>query len=149
MRESWDDWFISLAQFYAQRSRDPSTKCGAVIVRPDNTVASIGYNGFPRGIDDRPELYENREEKYKRVVHCEMNAVLSAREPLHGYTLYLWPALSCDRCTVHMIQAGIKRVVANTPTEDMLSRWGDSMKLSMSLYEEAGVDVTWIGLRKA
>jgi deoxycytidylate deaminase len=35
-------------------SKDPSTKVGAVIVRPDLTVASIGYNGFPRGMSDDP-----------------------------------------------------------------------------------------------
>lgn len=134
---------MSLAQFYAQRSRDPSTKCGAVIVRPDRTVAALGYNGFPRKIQDRLFLLENREEKYKRVVHCEMNAILAAREPLDGYTLYVWPFLTCERCAVHVIQSGISRVVAPPATKDQEGRWGSSFELAMSLYNEAGVEVKW------
>lgn len=145
-RPSWDQWFLGLAEEVSLRSRDPSTKCGAVIVRPDMTMAAFGYNGFPRGIEDKPELYENREEKYKRVIHCEMNAILSAREPLHGYTLYVWPFLTCEYCAKHVIQAGIKRVVAPPATDDQLTRWGESFKLALSFYEEAGVDVSWINL---
>lgn len=138
-QEKWDRDYLDLAEFWAKkRSKDPSTKCGAVIVRPDNTIASLGYNGFPRGIEDKPELYENREEKYRRVVHCEMNAILNAREPLKGYTLYTFPFLTCDRCCVHVIQAGIIRVVSLKTDNE---RWKDSFDLAMELYKEAGVEV--------
>jgi dCMP deaminase len=41
-----------------------------------------------------------------------MNALVSSPEPVKGYTLYTWPFLTCERCAVHMIQAGIKMVVA-------------------------------------
>lgn len=143
-RESWDDWYIGLARYVATRSKDPSTKCGAVIVRPDKTVAAIGYNGFPRGVEDKQELLDNREEKYKRVIHCEMNAILTAREPLNGYTLYVWPLMTCERCCVHVIQSGIARVVAALATEDQMKRWGDSLKLAMDMYNEAGVEVQFL-----
>lgn len=66
----WDRRFLRLAQEVASWSKDPSTKTGAVIVRPDKTIAAIGYNGFPRGCDDAPELYAHRETKLSRVVHC-------------------------------------------------------------------------------
>jgi dCMP deaminase len=138
----WDQRFLDLAEHVAQWSKDPSTKTGAVIVRPDKTVASLGYNGFPRGIPDRQEWLSNREEKYKRVIHCEMNAILNAREPLQGYTLYTFPFLTCGRCAVHVIQAGIKQVIAPTATGEQLERWADSFELAMELYGEAGVDVT-------
>ena len=49
-----------MAQLVASWSRDPSTQCGAVIVRPDKTVAAVGFNGFPRGADDSPALYPDR-----------------------------------------------------------------------------------------
>ena len=55
--EKWDRRFLALAEHVADWSKDPSTKTGAVIVRPDRTIASMGYNGFPRGMadtDDRP-----------------------------------------------------------------------------------------------
>jgi dCMP deaminase len=44
--------FLQLAEFIAGWSRDSSTHCGAVIVRPNRTIASVRYNGFPRGCDD-------------------------------------------------------------------------------------------------
>jgi dCMP deaminase len=140
----WDLRFFELAYLVASWSKDPSTQTGAVIVRPDRTVASIGYNGFPRGCDDDPALYADRPTKYARIVHCEMNAILSAREPLRGYTLYTYPFMSCDRCAAHVIQAGITRCVAPIATADQLERWGDAFKKSTALFGEAGVTVEFI-----
>lgn len=132
---------LELAKFFAeQRSKDPSTKSGAVIVRPDNTVASMGYNGFPSGMTDSHDRLHIREEKYERVVHCEMNAVITAREPLHGYTLYTWPFLTCHRCAVHMIQAGIKRVVAPKCPTDQVERWEKHFVRTREFYRECGVE---------
>jgi len=143
--DKWAKRYVNLSEYVAQWSKDPSTQTGAVIVRPDNTVASVGYNGFPRGIEDTAELLYNREEKYKRVIHCEMNAILNARERLDGYTLYEWPAQSCERCAVHIIQAGIIKVVSpyDVP-DDMKSRWGESWKVTEELFKEAGVEVVYV-----
>ena len=44
----WDQRFIALADHIGQWSKDPSTQQGAVIVRPDKTIAATGFNGFPR-----------------------------------------------------------------------------------------------------
>ena len=118
----WDLRFLELAEHVARWSKDPSTKAGAVIVRPDRTVCSVGYNGFPRGMRDDPELYSEREVKMDRVIHCEVNAVLSSREPVEGYTLYT-TGPCCSRCAVHMIQAGIRRFVFRAPTEEQARRW--------------------------
>lgn len=137
----WDRRFLTLADLVASWSKDPSTKTGAVIVRPDRTIASVGYNGFPRGMRDDLALLKDREVKYSRTVHCEMNAILSARERLDGYSLYVMPFMTCDRCAVHVIQAGIRRVITVTATNDQLSRWGSSFERTRSYYEEAGVDV--------
>jgi dCMP deaminase len=140
-RISWDDWFLGLADYVSTRSKDPSTKCGAVIVRPDNTIASLGYNGFPRDIEDSPHLLVDRNEKYKRVIHAEMNAILTAREPVRGYTLYTWPFLTCERCAVHVIQAGIAKVITRAPSLEQLERWHHSFTLARTLYREAGIVV--------
>ena len=137
--DKWDTRFLELAKHVAQWSKDPSTKCGAVIVRSDKTIASMGYNGFPRGIEDSTDLLSNREEKYKRVIHAEMNAILTAREPLLDYTLYTWPFMTCERCAVHVIQAGIKRVVSLVPTGEQSERWGESFHTAQRLYDEAGI----------
>lgn len=141
--------FIYLAQHVSGWSKDPSTKTGCVIVRPDTTVAAVGYNGFPRTIKDSPEILNNREEKYKRTIHCEMNAILSARERLDGYALYNWPGQSCDRCAVHIIQSGIVKVVSPKIESDFTKRWEEQAKLAEELFAEAGVEVVYIKMEAA
>jgi dCMP deaminase len=126
-RESWDEFFLGLAKYVSTRSKDPSTQTGAVIVAPNNRIVSVGYNGFPASMEDKPEWYANREEKYRRIIHCEENAVKWAREPLNGYTLYTYPFSSCDKCFVRMINEGITRFVAPKPTPDIVSRWGAAL----------------------
>ena len=147
----WHERFMSMAALVSTWSKDPSTKAGGVIVRPDKSICSVGYNGFPRGIADTEELLNNREEKYKRVVHSEINAILNAREPLHGYVLYNWPGQSCVRCAVHVIQAGIKHVVAPTPDRDspFFARWWEQMIEAEALFDEAGVQRYYVDLSYA
>lgn len=142
----WDARFIALSELVGSWSKDPSTKCGAVIVRPDNTVASVGYNGFPIGCSDATELYENRAEKYQRVIHAETNAVLHARERLDGYTLYTTPGnpwcAPCDRCATVIIQSGIKVVkfIYVEPNE-YTERWREMTERSLDMFQQAGVEI--------
>jgi len=124
----WDKFYLDMAKNIAYKSKDPSTKCGAVIVRPDRSQCSIGFNGFPKKMPDNPEWYQNREDKYSRIIHAEINSLIFAREQVTGYTLYTYPFLSCDRCFVQLVQAGITRFVSPQATEDQLTRWGDSFE---------------------
>ncbi len=142
--DMWDLRFLKLSFLVASWSKDPSTKTGAVIVRPDRTVCALGYNGFPRGIDDSEERLIDRDQKYRMTVHCEMNALLTAREPVAGYTLYTTPFISCERCAMHVIQAGITRCVAPTPSKDILARWGEHMTHVRNAYEEAEIELVEI-----
>lgn len=137
----WDLRFMAMADLVASWSKDPSTKTGAVIVSPDRTDVIFGYNGFPSRMKDDPSLYANREFKYSRIVHCEMNAVLNAKRSVRGYTLYTAPFLSCDRCAVHMIAAGIVRVVAPKPTPDQATRWEEAFKKTRGYFREANIEV--------
>ena len=68
--EKWNSRFLTLAALVASWSKDPSTKTGAVIVRGDKTVASVGYNGFVQGADDDPAIYADRQRKYDLIIHC-------------------------------------------------------------------------------
>ena len=141
----WDTRFLQLASMISAWSKDPSTKTGSVIVRPDRSVLSVGFNGFPRKIADTEELLNNRPEKYRRMVHCEVNAILSARESLEGYTLYNWPGQSCERCSVQVIQAGITRVVSYWDEESsFIQRWMKEMKDAEALFVEAGIEVVYV-----
>lgn len=137
MSAKWDGRFLELAALVASWSKDPSTRTGAVIVRPDRTVVSLGYNGFPRGIEDRPELLADRREKYLRVIHCEENALITAQQSIRGCTLYTWPFPSCTNCAAKMIQAGVARVVAPRGDEELRRRW--RVDLTREMFTEAGV----------
>lgn len=50
----WDLLFLKMVDELASKSKDPSTKCGAMIVRPDKSICSMGFNGFPKGMSDDP-----------------------------------------------------------------------------------------------
>jgi dCMP deaminase len=136
--KKWDKRFLDLAHHVAEWSRDPSTKVGAVIVRPNKTVASLGFNGFPRGVVDAPERYFEREVKYAMVVHAEPNAILMAQEPLDHYTLYT-THFPCAQCAASIIQSGITDVITMHPSERMKERWGDSFIYAKQMFTEAGV----------
>lgn len=129
--------YLEMARFIATKfSKDPSTKVGAVITRPDRTVAGIGYNGLPRGVADDERLLD-RELKYEMTVHAELNAILNCREPLAGYTLYVWPLPPCARCATAIIQAGIRRVVQ---LPGGLDRWLGSCSRGADMLDEVGIE---------
>lgn len=136
--DSWKDYFLAEAEMKSTRSKDPSTKTGAIIVRPDKTVCSVGYNGFPKSMPDYTQYYEDREEKYSRIIHCEMNALLHAYEKVEGYTLFTWPLAPCDRCVVHHIQAGILLYVFPRCPEELESRWAAKITRSKHYIEQCG-----------
>lgn len=143
-------WALDLCDHVARRSRDPSTQVGAVILRPDKTVASVGFNGFPRGVSDDPAIYADRPRKYARTVHAELNAILNCRDlGMEGYTLYVSPLHPCCQCAAAIIQAGIKEVVYRTPELDgeAEARWEDSFREARQLFGEAGVPVVGITKR--
>jgi len=134
----WHERFIGLAELVSTWGKDPSTKCGAVIAFPNKHVASIGFNGFPARMSDYDEYYNNREEKYSRIIHAEINALLFAQQPVNGATLYTFPFIPCDRCVVQMIQAGVLNYVAPRPTPDKEERWGEAFKRTRAYVRECG-----------
>lgn len=134
---------MGMAAYTATASKDPSTKVGAVVVRPDRTIVSLGYNGFPRGTEDYHQLLNDRDTKLRRTVHAEVNAILTAGEKLHGCTLYVTPLHPCATCAGIIIQSGIKRVVAKfakTPKPE----WAEDFKAATRMFKEAGVEVSFI-----
>lgn len=140
MVDKWNGRFLALADLVASWSKDPSTQVGAVIVREDGTIASVGYNGFPRFVDDSDDLYDNREEKYARMVHAELNAILNAHERLDGCTIFVTHPPCCS-CAGAIIQAGITSVIYEKPTPDLLSRWGKSLEQASRMFSEAEIEV--------
>lgn len=141
MISKWDRRYIKLAEYIANEwSDDPSTKTGAVITNGRKPI-SLGVNGLPMGVDDTEERLNNRDIKYKVIIHCERNALIFAERSLINCTLYTWPFMSCATCASMMIQAGIKRIVA--PYSEN-ARWVDDFKLTTELFNEAGVEMVLV-----
>ena len=136
----WDCRWLDLAKLVSTYSKDPSTQVGAVIVRPDKSILSVGYNGFPRKMEDTLELLNNREEKYSRIIHAEVNALLQAKTDLTGCTLYTWPFMCCDRCAVQLIQAGVTTFVFPKATEKDLVRWAPTFEKTLKYFAECKVE---------
>lgn len=145
----WDLRYIDMAYLISQWSKDPSTKCGAVITDLHNRVISVGFNGFARGVNDSPDLYLNRPEKIRRIIHAEKNAILFAQRDLTGCTLYVVPMPPCSQCAGMIIQSGITKVISITPTENQLLRWGDDFETTKTMFEEVGITFILIGKQKA
>jgi dCMP deaminase len=132
----WDYRFLDLAEFISSWSKDPSTKVGAVIVDNNNRIVSVGYNGFPKHIEDNDRLKE-RDIKYNIIVHGEINAILFANKSVEGCTLYTYPFMPCPRCAGLIIQSGIKRVVSFV---NKIDRWEKDFELSRELFHESDVE---------
>ncbi|WP_325099123.1 dCMP deaminase family protein [Burkholderia contaminans] len=126
----WDSRFCELAKFVSEWSKDPNAKVGAVVFANRGGDVSIGYNGFPMGVEDSAERLENKEIKLELVVHAEQNALIAAGSRALGSTIYVWGKPVCARCAGSIIQAGIKRVVALSPESvEAGSRWYQTGKV--------------------
>ena len=128
-------------------SKDPSSQIGVVIVNDERRILSTGYNGFPRGIEDTEERLYNKEEKYPRIVHAELNALLGALYngvSVKGAILYVYGLPVCADCTKSVIQAGIKRVAVNMSAldnEKWTKQWNE---ISKPMFQEAGVSLSYL-----
>jgi dCMP deaminase len=140
LSNNWDKRFLDLAEHISEWSKDPSKKIGAVAVGAQRQILAQGYNGFPRGIDDTNDRYDNREEKYKLVVHAEMNVIYNASYngvSLNGSTLYVHGLPVCSDCAKGIIQVGVKNVIMRkAKTPDI---WLESWKRTETMFKESGV----------
>ena len=135
----WDARWLEIAGVVSTWSKDPSTKIGAIAVK-DKRLVSTGYNGFPRGIQDYDDRWNNREEKYKYVVHAEMNCIYNANyhnQSLKGSTMYIVGLPVCHECAKGIIQAGVVRVVAQF--KDAPLKWARSTEITEKMFKEAGI----------
>jgi dCMP deaminase len=138
----WHNRFLDMAKLVAGWSKDPSTKCGAVIADYRNRVVSVGYNGFARKVNDDADKYADREGKYRKVIHAETNAILFAQRDLRNTILYC-TFCPCATCAAKIIQVGIDTVIIPELDWDsaLLSRWKPDILDALSQFTDAGVNL--------
>jgi len=148
MKKSWHRYYLDLLEGIASKSKDEATKVGVIIVGPDNEPRSMGYNSFPRGInDDLPERQE-RPAKYLYIEHGERNAIYNAARagiPLKGCRIYMgfYPCADCARA---IIQSGIKEIIMDATDYEgkekyWNERWKDQIVASKEMLAEAGIGI--------
>ena len=143
--------WIDLADRISKESKDRSTKVGCVIVSPDNTILSTGWNGFPRNVDDNDESKHERPAKYEWTEHAERNAVFNAAREgiqLKGATAYLnyEPFCVCVPCVRALHQAGIVRLVGPDRSFDGagIGTAYDIDVINRDMIEETGMEIVRI-----
>ena len=142
---SWDQYFITMAYLVSMKSKDPSTRVGAVIVGRDNEIRSTGYNGFSRGVSDSPDRYNDKDYKHYACNHAEENAILHcARIGVSSVGCKLYTTWRpCSYCAKAIIQAGISTVVYHQefPGNYQTTTWRRSMEIANEILSEARVDI--------
>jgi dCMP deaminase len=140
----WNDRYMAMAKEVASWSKDPNTQVGAVAVGSKGQILSQGFNGFPRGIFDLEERLQDRETKYKYVVHAEMNVIYNATYSgvsLDGAKLYVYGLPVCNECCKGIIQVGIKEVYVAQECIDLRPHWYESWEQSLDMFNEAKIKV--------
>lgn len=142
---NWDEYYLSICEVVARRSKDPNTQIGCVIAGPAREIRSTGYNSFPRGIrDDVPER-SVRPTKYLWIEHAERNAICNAARSgtsTDHCTIYV-EIMPCMDCARAIVQAGIREVVVSQKRMAQYSSayYDEHFGNSETLFEEAGVKV--------
>lgn len=142
LNRKWSDYFSNMAQNASGASKDASTKVGAVLVRPDKSIASTGFNGFPARLHDN-ELYLNattpemKAFKYQRMIHAEANCLDHCRDhDLTGYAMFVTHH-PCDKCALRITNTGISEVYYRK--SDLSSHWNESLEIARTLLAEADI----------
>lgn len=139
---------MSMSYLVSMKSKDPSTKVGAVIIGSDKEIISTGYNGMPRNVADKLCRYTDKNYKYLSSNHAEENAILHcARNGISSKECSIYtPWIPCSRCAKMIIQAGIIELVYdhNFPgniQNNQHKHWQESIKISCELMLEAKIKI--------
>ena len=120
--------FITMARFLSERTDDPKTGVGAVIVSyPEMEILSFGWNGFPLkalyGEFARASKDDSIEDKkYAYIIHAEQNALLmrNTKNIKDKNAIPFVTKSPCNECTPLIAMQGIRTVVVDDKEDVML-----------------------------
>ncbi len=138
------DWrkLLKIAYLEAQKSTNPSTQNGAILVDDKGNVILSAKNSFPAGVTETQER-QKKPLRYKFSVHAERNVIYSAARlgiKTEGLVM-VCPWAACTDCAQAIIQAGIKRLVVHKQALDRSSHWKEDIELSFMMFHEAKIEV--------
>lgn len=148
MRPDWNNYFLGLAKVVSQRSHDIHTQHGCVITDKNHRILGVGYNGFPRGLDDS-RLPTSRPDKYDWMVHAERNALSNCIVRPDNAIAYVTGQSCCD-CIMALWQEGVTKVVmANSHgtvkfDEKAKKIFDTFVEMSQIKIEKIDMDLDWL-----
>ena len=148
MRRDWTNYFLGLAKVVSQRSHDIHTQHGCIITDSNNRILGVGYNGFPRGLDDS-NLPTSRPEKYPWMVHSERNALSNCVVRPDNGIAYV-TGQCCNDCIIALWQEGIKKVYmiddhgTHLFDQDAKKRFDTFIEMSRMEIHKVDVDLSWL-----
>ena len=134
---NWEEYAIALAQVASLKSKDPYIKVGCCLLRYDNTIASLGYNGFPSGVE---EDWSDRDERRKYVNHAEANALRFVK-PGECY-LAAVTLLPCNDCLKALASYGIKKIIYSQVYDKDSSSLNLSSKFNIEIKQIENIKFT-------
>lgn len=137
--------YLELAEHMAGLfSKDESTKVGTIILAPyTHQILSMGYNGMPRGFDEKIRERWERPHKYLFVEHAERNAIYNACR--NGVSLENSIAITtlfpCADCMRGLIQSGVKTIITKNYSVEQEQRWNEHFDASIAMAKECDISV--------
>jgi len=139
------DWkyFLRKAYLIAQKSSDPSSQVGALLVNDEGRILAEDANRMPEGILSAPDRWK-RPLKYKFVEHAERNAIFQLAKngvATRGLTMVCtWGV--CSDCARAIIQSGVKRLVTHLQAYNKTPKmWQEDIEIAFIMLREAGVEI--------
>lgn len=148
MRPDWIQYFLGIAKIVSYRSHDIHTQHGCVITDSNNRIVGVGYNGYPRGLDDSV-LPKDRPSKYDWMIHAERNALSNCVIRPENGVAYV-TGQCCNNCIMSLHQEGIKKVyMANSHGTHLFDKnqqdiFDQFVKMSGIEIHKIDVDFSWL-----
>jgi dCMP deaminase len=128
---------MRLATTAAERSEDPYHKVGCCLLRADHTIAALGFNGAPSGVDID---WSDRDARRVWVIHAEANAL---RYVTPGeVTLMASTMMPCTQCVLLAASYGIKVITYRDELDPAVYDTEETLKIAracgISIIHEDG-----------
>ena len=130
-KPNWHNYWLADAFITSQRSIDPRTCHGSVLVSHDNKAISKGYNGPISGSNDK-EVPLEPPDKYMVFLHSEENCILNINKEVDfsKSTMYI-TGPPCHKCLRMILQKGIRKIIHGTVSSAVMDEEDSKAKALM------------------
>ena len=140
MRQTWDEYFLTLARHVATRGTCDRLHAGCVLVK-DKRILATGYNGSLPGADHCDEVgHLIMNGHCVATEHAERNAVANAARAgvsTLGATAFITHT-PCWDCIKHLAAAGVTNIIYNSEYENARSTHPSNLE---KILKKAGISL--------